>query len=129
MCLPFAYSDHHLIKLQVTFGPTNPRGRGVWLEFREKPTKYFYQLEKQRQTRNQINELCVGDRTVTSHKIILTACRDFYVNLYTAELVDLKCQDWLLNQLDTTLTSENQEKCEGACGVPGRSIYKNLFLL
>ena len=47
-------------------------------------------------------------------KIILTACRDFYVNLYTAEPVDLKCQDWLLNQLDTTLTSENQEKCEGA---------------
>ena len=27
-CLPFAYSDHHLIKLQVAFGPTNPRGRG-----------------------------------------------------------------------------------------------------
>ena len=36
------------------------------------------------------------------------------MNLYTAELVDLKCQAWLLNQLDTTLTSENQEKCEGA---------------
>ena len=29
-CSPFAYSDHHLIKLQVTFGPTNPRGRRVW---------------------------------------------------------------------------------------------------
>ena len=28
--VPFAYSDHHLIKLQVTFGPTNPRGQGVW---------------------------------------------------------------------------------------------------
>ena len=26
--VPFAYSDHHLIKLQVTFGPTNPRGQG-----------------------------------------------------------------------------------------------------
>ena len=36
------------------------------------------------------------------------------MNLYTAEPVDLKCQDWLLNQLDTTLTSEDQEKCEGA---------------
>ena len=36
------------------------------------------------------------------------------MNLYTAEPVDLKCQDWLLNQLDTTLTPENQEKCEGA---------------
>ncbi|CAH3114880.1 unnamed protein product, partial [Porites lobata] len=198
-CSSFAYSDHHLIKLQVTFGPTNPRGRGVWkfntqllknesvcaavnsfwsswklskpaftdhrvwwdagklqlkeiaiahsvaegrerkcdklnleiefrnilargtsntaddhvrlaevrdllkaieecnvegaiirsreqrLEFGEKPTKYFYQLEKQRQTRNSINELRVGDQTVTSHKNILTAWRDFYVNLYTAE--------------------------------------------
>ena len=150
-CSPFAYSDHHLIKLQVTFGPTNPRGQGVWKfntqllknesfctavnsfwsswqlnkpaftdprvwwdEFGERPTKYFYQLAKQRQTRNSINELRVGDRTVTSHKNILTACRDFSVNLYTAEPVDLKCQDWLLNQMDSTLTSEDQEKCEGA---------------
>ena len=150
-CSPFAYSDHHLIKLQVTFGPTNPRGRGVWKfntqllknesfcaainsfwsswqlnkpaftdprvwwdEFGERPTKYFYQLAKQRQTHNSISELRVGDRTVTSHKNILTACRDFSVNLYTAEPVDLKCQDWLLNQMDSTLTSEDQEKCEGA---------------
>ena len=36
------------------------------------------------------------------------------MTLYTAELVDLKCQDWLLNQLNTTLTPEDQEKCEGA---------------
>ena len=27
-CLPFAYSDHHLMKLQVTFGPTNPGDGG-----------------------------------------------------------------------------------------------------
>ena len=90
------------------------RSREQWLEFGEKPTKYFYQLEKQRQTRNAINELRVGDQTVTSHKNILTACRDFYVNLYTAEPVDLNSQDWLSDQLDTTLTSEDQEKCKGA---------------
>ena len=29
-CSPFVYSHHHFIKLQVTFGPTNPRGPGVW---------------------------------------------------------------------------------------------------
>ena len=228
VCSPFAYSDHHLIKLQTTFGPANPRGRGVWkfntqllknesfcaavnsfwptwqqnkpaftdprvwwdagklqlkeiaiahsvaearerkqeklnlerefhnilsrgnsntaddhvrlaeikdllkaiedrtvegaiirsreqwIEFGEKPTKYFYQLEQKRQTRNAIHELRVGDQTVTSHKNILTACRDFYANLYTAEPVDLKCHDWLLDQLDTALTSEDQEKCEGS---------------
>ena len=28
-------------------------------------------------------------------------------------ILDLKCQDWLLDQLDTTLTSEDQEKCKG----------------
>ena len=72
------------------------RSREQWLEFGEKPTKYFYQLERQRQTRNAINELRVDNRTATSHKNILTACRDFYANLYTAEPVDLKCQDWLL---------------------------------
>ena len=33
--------------------------------------------------------------------------------MYSAEPVDLKCQDWLLDQLDSTLTSEDQEKCEG----------------
>ena len=47
-------------------------------------------------------------------KNILTACRNFYANLYTAENVDLKYQDWLLDQLDTALTSEDQEKCEGS---------------
>ena len=29
-CSPFAYSDHHFIKLLVTFGPSTPRGRWVW---------------------------------------------------------------------------------------------------
>ena len=38
------------------------RSREQWLEFGEKPTKYFYQLERQRQTRNSINELRVGIR-------------------------------------------------------------------
>ena len=44
------------------------RSREQWLEFGEKPTNYFYQLEKQRQTHNSINELRVGDQTVTSQK-------------------------------------------------------------
>ena len=33
------------------------RSREQWLEIGEKPTKYFYQLEKQRQACNSINEL------------------------------------------------------------------------
>ena len=30
VCSPFAYSDHHLIKIHVTLGPVSPQGCGVW---------------------------------------------------------------------------------------------------
>ena len=89
------------------------RSREQWIEHGEQPTKYFYQLEQSRQTRNAITALRDGAETVTSDKNILRVCREFYSNLYTAEPVDLECQDWLLNQLDKSLTSEDQAKCEG----------------
>ena len=37
----------------------------------------------------------------------------FYSKLYSAEPVDLPSQDWLLANLDRSLTSEDQQKCEG----------------
>ena len=69
-------------------------------ELGETPTKYFYQLENKRQTRNSIPELRFNLSTVTSHKHILRECRDFYTKLYTAEPIDFASQEWLLNQLD-----------------------------
>ena len=60
-----------------------------WIELGKKPTKYFYQLEKQRQTRNSINELRVGDISVTSTRDILREGHAFYSDLYTTESIDL----------------------------------------
>ena len=40
-------------------------------------------------------------------------CHTFYSNLYSAEPVDIPSQDWLLANLDRSLTSEDQQKCEG----------------
>ena len=89
------------------------RSKEQWIELGEKPTKYFYQLEKQRQSRNSINELRVGHISVTSTRDILRECHSFYSDLYSVEPVDLSSQDWLLAQLDRSLTSEDQQKCEG----------------
>ena len=76
------------------------RSKEQWTELGAKPTKYFYQLEQQRQSKNSINELCVGNVSLTSTRDILHACHGFYSDLYTAEPMDLPCQDWLLAQLD-----------------------------
>ena len=29
-CVPFTYSDHHMVSISVQLGHSNPRGRGVW---------------------------------------------------------------------------------------------------
>ena len=89
------------------------RSKEQWIELGEKPTRYFFQLETKRQSRNAIQELRVGDRSVTSDMEILNTCREFYSSLYLAEPVDLSCQEWLLDQLDAILTAEDQNKCEG----------------
>ena len=51
--------------------------------------------------------------TVKSSRGILKECNTFYKNLYTKEPIDRESQDWLLEQLDSTLSSEDQALCEG----------------
>ena len=46
-------------------------------------------------------------------KEILAECRAFYKNLYSAEPVNHESQQWLLSQLETALSSEDQTRCEG----------------
>ena len=89
------------------------RSKAQWIEMGKKPTKYFFQLENKSQSRNSITELRVNNFSVTSDKNILQECRDFYKTLYTVKPVDLESQDWLLDQLDTALTADDQHRCEG----------------
>ena len=90
------------------------RSKEQWTELGEKPTRYFYQLENSRQSRNAIHELRVdSDTTVKTSRGILKECNAFYKGLYTEEPTDRTSQDWLLEQLDSTLSSEDQALCEG----------------
>ena len=90
------------------------RSKEQWTELGEKPTRYFYQLENSRQSRNAIHELRMDEHTtVKTSRGILKECNTFYKNLYTEEPTDRSSQDWLLERLDSTLTSEDQALCEG----------------
>ena len=53
-----------------------------WTELGEKPTRYFYQLETQRQTCNSITELHVKNLTVTSDQTILANVENF-ITIFT----------------------------------------------
>ena len=90
------------------------RSKEQWTELGEKPTRYFYQLENSRQSRNAIHALRADNNTtVKTSRGILQECNAFYKALYTEEPVDRQSQDWLLEQLDSTLSSEDQKLCEG----------------
>ena len=89
------------------------RSKAQWIEEGEKPTKYFFNLEKQTQPKNAINELEINNRTLKANVEILEGARDFYQQLYTAEQINLDDQIWLTNQLTTKLDDFSREQCEG----------------
>lgn len=85
-----------------------------WTDLGEKPMRYLYQLENSHQSRNAIHELRASSHTtVKTSQDILKECNAFYKSLYTEEPTDRTSQDWLLKQLDSTLSSEDQALCEG----------------
>ena len=89
------------------------RSKAKWIEEGEKPTKYFFNLEKQTQPRNAINELEINNKTYTTNVEILEGAREFYQKLYTAEETDLDDQIWLTDQLEKKLDDLSREQCEG----------------
>jgi len=50
---------------------------------------------------------------VKTSRGILKECNAFYKNLYTEGPTGCKSQDWLLEQLDSTLSSKDQALCKG----------------
>ena len=90
------------------------RSRAKWIEKGEKPTRFFYGLEKSRQKSSTITKLKKEDDTeVTNNIEILEEARAFYQKLYTAEPTDAQDQTWLLQHIDNELEDEERESCEG----------------
>ncbi len=59
------------------------RSKIKYYEFGEKPTKYFFDLEKRNSVAKTITRLNIDDNIVTNPKEILNAQSDF-IRIYTA---------------------------------------------
>ena len=80
------------------------RSKELWVEQGEKPTKYFFSLEKMKQQKKEITELkSHSGELLSDSKDIRKEMNDFYQDLFSEEEVDLEAQDWLLDQLCMSL--------------------------
>ena len=63
------------------------RSKARWVEYGEKPTKYFFNMEKKSYNKKVISELKRSDgKTVVNEQEIMTAIQTFYENLYSSDI-------------------------------------------
>ena len=90
------------------------RSKELWVEQGEKPTKYFFNLEKKRQQKRETTELNSSTGILLSDsKDIRKEMNNFYWDLLSEEEVDMEAQNWLLDQLSMSLDDQEQSSCEG----------------
>ena len=80
----------------------------------EKSTRYFYSLERQKQSKQTINVLTkMNLDTITEPHDIITESYNFYKSLYTAQPTDPHQQTDFLSIETPTLTTHDRNLCEG----------------
>ena len=71
-----------------------------WVEKGERPTKYFFKLEKRNYNRKTITELRIkGETTTNNERQILEAIEQYYNELYAS--VNNLQENVLMNSLNT----------------------------
>ena len=86
------------------------RSRSQWIEDGEKPSRFFFGLEKKRANDNFISSLLhKDDQPVSSKDDLCATATEFYKNLFTASPTDNDIQQELINNLDATLSTDNAD--------------------
>ena len=89
------------------------RSRARWIEEGEKPTRYFFQLERERVEKNRVSMHDSNGNVVHSRADLDRVHVEFYTQLFSEEAVDTACQQHLFSQLNSKLTTEESLSCEG----------------
>ena len=89
------------------------RSKELWVEQGEKPSKYFFNLEKMRQQKKEMTELRSHSGELLTVRTSGKRWGVFYQDLFSEEKIDLEAQDWLLDQLSMFLDEQEQASCEG----------------
>ncbi len=91
------------------------RSRAKWIEEGEKSSAYFLNLEKKRQTANNIQSLKYKEKQSRDDTGILAICKDFYNDLYTSKKIpDKNIKTYMSNiKIPKKLTDVHKTNCEG----------------
>lgn len=88
--------------------------RAKWLEYGEKPTKYFLSLQKKKNADKDIHAIEDTDgRIVTGNKEILDYCRSFFELLHQSKGVPENVDDFMQNVEVPKLSEHDRLLCEG----------------
>ena len=91
------------------------RSRAQWLEEGEKPSRYFFKLEKERTEKNRLSSILdLNDNEVFTREEIESAHVSFYSNLFSPEPIDAESEQTLLNEISKFLSESDRNVCEGA---------------
>jgi exonuclease III len=102
------------------------RSKAKWIEEGEKPTKYFFSLEKQNYIKKHVRKLKLPDgSTTTDPEEILQIQKSFYETLYTAKQSNNETEIAYFMRGTVPMLSENLKmSCEGKVTV--EECHKNL---
>ena len=90
------------------------RSRAQWLEEGERPSRYFFNMQRLKAQRSHISSVYdLNGTEVSSQEEIEKAHVDFYSRLFSEEPVDAALQDDLLSSLPRQLSSDPASSCEG----------------
>ena len=97
--------DYEITENKKIFAKTKTE----FLEEDEKPTAYFFNLERERKAANTINELTdKNDVTVKGTERVLSIAHEYFQSLYTEQKTDNEDQDWLISHIKRTLPIEQR---------------------
>ena len=90
------------------------RSRAQWFEEGEKPTRYFFRLERTRAASNSFASLFDENGIEkNSHDDLEKILTHFYQNLFMNDSLDMQIQTDIINALEFSLSDYEREMCEG----------------
>ena len=89
------------------------RSRSRWFERGEKPTRFSFQLERERSSRGSISSILNSDDVeVFTRPEIERAHVSFYSRLFSEDFIDEACKEHCLSDIQLTPSSEQRDSCE-----------------
>ena len=90
------------------------RARAQWIEEGEKPTRYFFRLERKRAEANTFTSLFDANGVEKfAPSDIENILVDFYKSLFSKDHLDMQIQTKLIDDLELSLTDHERDSCEG----------------